>query len=295
MMFERLERLRMVVVTGKGGVGKSVLTAALGRLLAARGRRTLLAEMDPRESLHRLLDVEPSGGDVVEVGPRLALQHTSPRDALDDLVREKLKLGILARKVLDSPVHQHFAEGAPGLKQTAVFARVLRQLEGHGLGGTRRPDVVLLDAPATGHGVSLMKAPRLVSEVIESGPVGHLAAEVAAFVGDPDACGIVVVTTAEEMPVQESLELLDVLDDELGRGPELVVVNGLYPALQPTFDPGDDPVAELWRHRREVNDRELERLASVWDGPLVQLPLLPIDPGPALIGALGRRLQERLS
>ena len=171
-VLNRLDRLELLVVTGKGGVGKSTVSAALGALLANRGRTVLLIEVDPRENLHHLLDTPPSGGEIVEAASNLYLQHIEPRKLLDDLVREKLKVGALVRKVLSSPVHQHFTEGAPGLKQTAVFGRALRMVEGHGPKALRKPDVVILDAPASGHGISWMAAPQLVFEVISSGPVG---------------------------------------------------------------------------------------------------------------------------
>jgi anion-transporting ArsA/GET3 family ATPase len=289
-MLDRLEQLRLIVVTGKGGVGKSTIAAALGRRLGARGRRVMLMEVDPRENLHQLLGVAPSGGEVVQVRPRLYLQHLDPRRVLDDVVREKLKVSALVRRVLSSPIHLHFTEGAPGLKETAVFGRILRLVDGHGPRGVPTPDVVILDAPATGHGVSWLAAPPLISEVIRSGPVGHMAAEIAGFMNDVDRFGVVVVTTAEEMPVQESLELLTDLDERLSRRPEVVAVNALYPLVVEGLVP-DDPVAWHWIHRRQVNDRELGRLTAHWTGPTVELPLLPIDPGPALVDALGDHLE----
>lgn len=287
---EALDRVNLLVVTGKGGVGKSAVTAALGRLLAARGRATLLVEADPRENLHQLLDVDPSGGDLVSVAPGLSLQHVHSRALLDDLVRDKLKVGLLVNRVLQSPIHQHFTEGAPGLKETAVFGHILRLLQGHGLRAAPRPDVVVLDAPATGHGVQWMMAPRLVADVVSSGPVGHMATEIAALLADRRRCGVVVVTLAEEMPVEETIDLLDLFESRLDLEPELVVVNALYPPL-PTSLADDDPVTGLWRHRRRINERELERLEVRWRGPRVELPLLPIDPGPPLVGALGRHLE----
>ncbi len=292
-LLETLDRFSLLVVTGKGGVGKTVVTAALGRLLAARGRTTLLVEADPRESLHQLLDMEPSGGELVPVAPGLSLQHLQPRALLDDLVRDKLKVGLLVNRVLQSPVHQHFAEGAPGLKETAVFGHIHRLLGGHGPRSAPRPDVVVLDAPATGHGVQWMMAPRLLAEVVRSGPVGHMATEIAELLADRRRCGVVVVTLAEEMPVQEAVDLLDLFQSRLDIRPELVVVNGLYPPL-PEAAEGDDPVTSLWRRRREINERELARLESRWSGPRVDLPLLPVDPGPALVGALGTHLERGL-
>jgi anion-transporting ArsA/GET3 family ATPase len=289
-VFEALEQRQMLVVTGKGGVGKTTVAAVLGRRLAARGRKVLLLDVDPRESLHHLLDVPPSGGEVVTVAPRLQLQHLDPRRLLDDLVREKLKVGVLVRRVLSSPVHQHFTEGAPGLKETAVFGRALRLIEGHVPRGMVRPDVVILDAPATGHSVAWLAAPRLISEVISSGPIGHMATVIADFMADRVRFGIVVVTAAEEMPVQESLELIDLLDERLQRMPDLVVVNSVYPPLVEESD-ADDPVGALWAHRRGLNDRELGHLAERWRGPTAELPLLPLEPGPELVNALAGHLK----
>jgi anion-transporting ArsA/GET3 family ATPase len=288
-VLNRLDRLQLLVVTGKGGVGKSTVSAALGAHLANRGRKVLLIEVDPRENLHQLLDTPPSGGEIVEAASNLWLQHLDPRELLDDLVREKLKVGALVKKVLSSPVHLHFTEGAPGLKQTAVFGRALRMVEGHGPKQLRRPDVVILDAPASGHGIAWMAAPQLVSEVISSGPIGNMAALIADFLADRQRFGSIVVTTAEEMPVQEALELLDAMSTRLDRQPEVVVVNSIYPPA-PKPRRGDDPATGLWIRRRRVNEEELARLSERWDGPTVEIPLEPIDAGPALVGVVGDHL-----
>ncbi|HHQ48350.1 MAG TPA: hypothetical protein ENK19_05640 [Acidobacteria bacterium] len=292
-LIDRLAGLELVLVTGKGGVGKTTVTAALGQLLAAAGRTVLLMETDPRESLHRLLDLPPSGGEIVRAGNRLFLQNLQPRRVLDDLVTERVRLGPIARRVLASPVYQHFAEGAPGLKETALLGRALRLVEGHGPRVLRRPDVVLLDAPATGHGVALLQAPSLVADVITSGPVGRMAGDIARFVTDAGRTGVVTVTAAEEMPVSETLELIAALDATLGRRPELVVVNGLYPPAPQPAGARPDPL-ELLRRRHAINQAQLERLGTGWDGPTTLLPLLPIDRGPALAGSLARRLRPIL-
>lgn len=281
-----------MVVTGKGGVGKSVVTAALGKLLAARGRKVLLFEVDPRENLHQLLNTQPSGGEIINASPRLYLQHIEPRELIDDLVREKLKVKLLVNRVLGSPVHRHFTEGAPGLKESAVFGRALRMVEGHGPRALRRPDVVILDAPATGHGVSWLAAPQLVADVVRSGPIGHMAELIAAFLGDRSRFGVVVVTTAEEMPVEESLELMEALDQRFDREPEAVIANALYPVTDD--DESDDPATALWRDRRAINVTQLERIDGAWAGPLAEIPLFPMDPGPALVGAIARQIEAQL-
>jgi anion-transporting ArsA/GET3 family ATPase len=289
---------RLLVVTGKGGVGKSTLSASLGLALARTGKRVLLLELDPRESLYQLLDVEPSGGSIVQVLPNLYLQNLRPRSVLDAVIREQLGIELLWRRVLASPVYQHFAEGAPGLTELAVLGHVFRLVTGKAEEGTPEIELVVLDAPATGHGLSLLDAPRLVSDVIHDGPFGRMGRQLAEFVADPARCGVVVATLAEEMPVQEAIELISELERRMGRSPELVLVNRLYPERDAATTDRiveDDPLLALWLRRREVNDREIRRLTETWPGPRLDLPMLPLVPGPALIAALEERIESELA
>lgn len=295
---DRLAARRLLVVTGKGGVGKTTVTAVLGRLLAAPGRRVLVFEVDPRENLHQMLGIPPSGGDVTEAGSGLFLQNLKPRQVLDSIVRERLKLEALSRRVLESPVYQHFAEGAPGLKEVGILGHALRLLRGIGRRG-QPMDQVILDAPATGHGVSLLTAPRLLSEVIHKGPFGQMGHELAEFVADPEQVAVVVVTSAEEMPVDEALELRQSLLERFGREPSLLVVNGLYPPVPETLRPAQgkatgDRGLDLWHRRRRLNEKELARLTGSWQGPRIELPKLPLDRGPELVEALVQCFRSRL-
>ena len=125
------------------------------------------------------------------------------------------------------------------------------------------------------------------------GFIARMAGDLAKLVADPERCGVVVVTQAEEMPVEEALELRTALHDKVQRDPELLVVNGLYPTMPPE-DPKakENELISLWRKRRLLNDRELVRLRQAWPGPRIELPQLPLDRGPALLGVLGRCLNE---
>lgn len=286
MALDRLAERQLVLVTGKGGVGKTTLTSMLGRLLAERGKRVLLLEVDPRESLHQALGTEPSGGAMVQAGPGLWIQNLSPEVVIEGMVGEKVPIAYLARKIVDSAAFHQFVEGAPGLKETALLGYAYRVLSGH------RPkvDLVLVDAPATGHGATLLAAPGLLAQAAKGGQLGEMAAELAAFLADPARCGVALATLAEEMPVQETLELLELLRSKLGIRAELVVANGLYPMLPHGVTPG--PGTDLLRARRRLNEEELARLGAAWDGPLVRLPLLALDRGPALIEALAEAFLE---
>ncbi|HXG45756.1 MAG TPA: ArsA family ATPase [Gemmatimonadales bacterium] len=282
---------QLIVVTGKGGVGKTTLTALLGRALAARGRRVLLLETDPRESLHQLLGTEPSGGRLLEAGPGLWFQNLDPRAVVEGLVREKIPVAAIARRVIASPLFQHFAAGAPGLKEMATLGHALRAVRGP---GRPRLDVVVLDAPATGHGVSMLNAPLLLEDAVRGGELGAMAAELAAWIADPAHCAVAIATVAEELPVQEATELIGLLRRE----PAVVVVNALYPPLPRPLpaERGDlAPFIDRWRRRRELNERELRRLRAAWRGPMLALPLLPLPRGPALLDGLGAVFERELA
>jgi hypothetical protein len=309
-LLAHLSRFELLVVTGKGGVGKTAVSAGLGGLLAAAGRRVLVLEVDPRENVHQMLGVAPSGGAIVGAGPRLWVQNLKPGQVLDDIVRERLRLEMLSRRVLASPIYEQFAAGAPGLKELAILGHALRLLRRVGPPDAPEIDLVVLDAPATGHGVRLLAAPSLVSDVIQRGPFGALAGELAGFVADPARCGIVAVTQAEEMPVEEVLELRAALLSQLGRSPELLVVNGLYPplpadgadgaggAVAAHADGGAPELAvlrDLWRRRRLLNEGEMARLAAGWAGPCLQLPQLALERGPRLTAALRLLLARGLA
>lgn len=291
-LLEQFTRRRFIVVTGKGGVGKTLVTALLGRVLAVAGRRVLLLEVDPRANLHELAGTAPSDGDLVAVSSGQYLQNLQPRAVMEQVVRDHLRVEMLVRRVVASPIFQHFVEAAPGLKEMAILGHAWRVLNGHGPEARVGFDVVILDAPATGHGLSLLTAPLVVSDVVKEGPFGHMAGELAAFMVDRDRTAIVTVTLAEEMPVQEALELRAGLEQRIGRTPELLVVNGLYPPVPGRLPAGG--TATLWRRRRSINDRELGRLADAWSGPMLSLPLVAVNRGPELVDALQSTFETAL-
>jgi anion-transporting ArsA/GET3 family ATPase len=287
-----LEGRALVVVTGKGGVGKTVLAATLATLLAGRGRRVLLLEADPRESQHRLLGVPPSGGQPVAAGPRLTLLNASPRAILDNVVRDRLKVGALSRRVLASPVYGHFVEGAPGLKEMMLLGHALLVTEGE---ADHRADVVVLDAPASGHGLTLLAAPLLVAEVLGAGPLGTMAARIARHVADPARTGVVLTALAEEMPVVETLETIEALGERVGRPPELVAVNAVIPPVPADLGRATaDDAVRLWQARRGATEAALDHLGRRWKGPTAVLPLVAEEFGPAMVAALVTALVPQL-
>lgn len=276
-------------MTGKGGVGKTTVAAALARALAGRGRRTLLLEADRRESAHELLEASPSGGEIVAVDGDLWLQCLDPERALDRLVAERLGGGLVARRVLASPIYRSFAAGAPGVGPLALLGHALELVSGE---VPRAPtvDCVVLDAPASGHAVGALRAPRLVREAVGAGPVAELAGRVESWLADPRKVAVLVVALAEEMPVTESLELAAALHQETARQPDLLVVNALFPPPERPV-PGPPP---LWLERRRMQEEQLARLDAAWDGPRCELELRPLLPADGLARDLAGPLAEAL-
>ena len=244
-----LATVSLVVVSGKGGVGKSVVSATLGRALHAVGRRVLMLEVDPRENLHELAGVPPTGGEMTAIAPGLFLQNVSPHRIIEHIVRDHLRVEWLVKKVSGSPVFRHFVDAAPGIKELSVLGHALRLIKGHDRQHAGLVDTVVLDAPATGHGLALLTAPQLTSDVIDAGPFARMAKELATFVRDPRESAIVVVSQAEDMPVQEAFELRAEMERRIRRAPDLLVVNALYPPA-PRVSRRDDDLTDLWRRRR---------------------------------------------
>jgi anion-transporting ArsA/GET3 family ATPase len=208
MLLDSLLERRLVVLTGKGGVGKSTFGMALGLAATRRGKRVLLLEIDaPRDAASRL-GSGPSGGREVEILPGLFAANLLPPRVLDEYVRKTVKLEMLSRRILESPIYTRFVAAAPGLKELVTLGKVMVLEEAkEGFSKRRRYDLVILDAPATGHGLSLLSVPLAARDAVPVGPVGANARRIVELLQDPRRTGIVLVAIPEEMAVVEAVEL----------------------------------------------------------------------------------------
>ena len=279
---------RLVLVTGKGGVGKTTVAVTLGRHYAEQGARVLILEIDPRESAFRLLSQSPTGGDLIRARPNLYLQNLRPRTVINQLVREQVVFDILANRVLTSPIYEHFVDSCPGLAELAVLSYAKRLLAPTSRSRNKPFDRVILDAPATGHSLALLAAPALVAGVIEKGPFGKLAADLSSFVADDSLCGIVAVTTPDPSPVQETLELIHELKEQNQKIPYLTVANGIFPAWTESRLPVDT-IDRLWKARSLASETGLKRLHAGSRGPIISLPWTAAS-GPQLVSRLSAAL-----
>jgi anion-transporting ArsA/GET3 family ATPase len=227
-----LLRKPLLVVTGKGGVGKSTVAAALGMAAAARGQRTIVAEVAARDDISRAFAPgAPDGATFVERDLGAGLHHISidPESALEEYVKDQLPRGV-ADLLASSRMFSYLVAATPGLRELLTVGKVWELAQpDRRTPGARPYDLVILDAPATGHGVAVLTAPGTFADAARVGPIARQGAIIHEMLADPEQTAIVAVATAEEMPVNETLGLRDALRDELGQRFAAVVVNGVLP------------------------------------------------------------------
>ena len=297
---------RFVFVTGKGGVGKTTVATALGLVAAARGRRTVVCEIGDEHRLPELFGVPaPRAGREVELGPRLAGTSIEPDSVLRHWLEVQLHSRALVAVLSRTPIFVYFIAAVPGAREVITLAQAwnLAQPERWGAGG-RGYDTVIVDGPASGHAIGMLRTPRTFGEIARVGTIRRQADRVRSLITDPDQTAYVTVALPEEMPVTETLELESRLRTEVGLPPELVVVNAV---LADRFSAAelerlvcerangrgpavDAALAAAHDHGERARSQaaQLRRLRRATEAPVITLPQL-ID------GELGRAELERLA
>jgi anion-transporting ArsA/GET3 family ATPase len=272
----------LVVVTGKGGVGKSTVAAALGLAAARRGLRTIIAEVARRDDVSRVL-----GGTGVhedELAPGLHHISIDPEEALQEYLVDQLPSRALADVLLGSRGFNYLAAATPGLRELLTVGKVweLAQ-EDRRTPGAAPYDLVVLDAPATGHGVAILGAPRTFADAALMGRIARQGRIIDAMLSDPAQTGVVAVARAEEMPVNETLALEAALPDAVGVNVDLIVCNGVLPDRFDAADvraleaaPPSAPVraALLANARARGQQAQLARLRRRSRAAVVTLPFV---------------------
>lgn len=284
-------------VTGKGGTGKSSISAAIALVQAESGLRTLVAEVHNRTDVLAILGGDP--GDPAERAQHEEIQvaehlfHvTIDSDAvLGEYLSDQLP-GPVAAMLGRSRSFGTLAAATPGLRELLTVGKIWEMAqEERRLPGAEPYDLVVVDAPATGHGVALLSAPRTFAEAARSGPVARQAGIIDATLSDPEQTAVIAVATAEELPVSETIELSAGLPEALpGQSLERVVVNRMLPRrfskadadkLRAATGPRSDPAIEaaLAIAEQSVEQQtQLARLRRELGGiEITTAPALPAD------------------
>lgn len=307
---------RLVIVTGKGGTGKTTVAATLGLAAAAQGRRVLLAEMGLDEHLPAIVARKPGapvGYEGRELASGLRVMRIDPYEALAEYLGLQIGLRGVVRRVLRNPAFHQLMEASPGWRELITLGKVWHLEQMRDERGAERFDLIVVDAPATGHGLTFLDVPRVVGSAVRTGPLRRHAGWVEAMIRDPERTLLLPVSLAEELPARETAELVMRLREQIGVAVDRVVVNAVTPAPFPSdaadLDerlarlaadatlPGAPPprvLADCARHlraRHALNRRWAGEIARETGLPIVVLPRRPRgvrgrDDLEALAGAL---------
>ena len=276
----------VLYVTGKGGVGKTTVAAALGLAAARTGRRTIVCEVAEQDRMSRAFARHGVRAEQeVELAEDLWAITIDPQKALEEWLRKQLGGGAPGRILGHSHAFQYFVAAAPGAKELITIAKVweLAQLERWDR-SNRTYDLVVVDAPSSGHGLAMLTTPRTFGEIARVGPIRRQAFKIRDQLADPERTGYVAVAVAEEMPVNETLELEQRLAEAVGSQLEAIVVNGMWPerfsaadadALRASADGRPTMRAALSSYERARGQRShLRRLRRATGAKVVTLPYL---------------------
>ena len=303
---------RVTIVAGKGGVGKTTVTAALAYLAAASGLRVLVVEVEGKSGLPTLFDHDSAlTYEETELwsssgSGRVAARTLTPDDALLEYLEDR-GMRRLSKRLTSTGTLDVIATAVPGIKDILVLGKVKQIEQRIAAGAEGAPDCIIVDAPAAGHAVTFLSSAYGLVEAASVGPIRTQAADVVSLLSDPDRCQVMLVTLPEETPVNEAVDTAFHLEDRAGVKLAPIVVNGLWPHLDlpaAVDDLGLSPedqqrvtaAAAFRRDRQAQQEEQVARLAD--ELPLSQLPLpylFTTDLGLAEVRVLAEALASSLS
>jgi hypothetical protein len=218
---------RLIVLTGKGGTGKTALSCLLAEAARQAGRRVLLVETAAIESIAAIFepDPRPLGYDGRELRPGLHALHIDPHEALADYVRLQVGLPMITDRVLRSDTFRQLLEAAPGWRELIILGKIWHLEQKTDRAGRPVYDLLIVDAPATGHGLTFLDVPRVVQLAVRAGPLARHASWVEALVHDRKRTLLLPVTLPEDLPVLETKELVDRARDDIDIAVDRILVN----------------------------------------------------------------------
>lgn len=223
-MVELLDR-KLLFVTGKGGVGKTTVSAALSLLASSRGKRTLVCELDAKGDLASSFETGPTSFEAREVAPKLWAMSMDTEASLRQYLSLQLKLPKAAHIGPVAKMFDFVASAAPGVREIVTVGKLCWEVR------ERHYDLVVVDAVASGHIVGLLAAPQAINRLVQVGLIRQQTGWMLDILSDPRTSGVLVVATPEEMPVTETIELIDRLRSETTVSLAGVIVNRVLPEL----------------------------------------------------------------
>ena len=233
-MTDLLDR-RLVFVTGKGGVGKTTVAAAMALLAAHRGKRTLVCEVDAKGNLADFFETAPTAFRPREIQPRLWAMSMNTEESLREYLNLNLRVPLMGRIGPLAHAFEFVATAAPGVKEILTVGKLCYEVR------ERHYDLVVVDAAPTGHIVGQLAAPQAINELVQVGLVRQQTGWLLDILSNPDTTGLCIVATPEEMPVNETIELAGRVERETSVDLAAIIVNRVLPEL---FGRGEEEVFE---------------------------------------------------
>lgn len=284
---------RLVIVAGKGGVGKTTVSAALARAAARSGLSSLIIEVEGKSGLASMYGSEAFSYDEVTLAEadeasgrgEIRARTLTPDEALIEYLEDS-NMSRISKRLMSSGALDMVATAVPGIRDLLVLGKI-KQME-----QAQLADLLILDAPAAGHAITFLQSASGLADAVRLGPINSQANDVLALLGDPQRCQVILVTLPEETPVNELVETAFQLEDRVGVSLGPVVVNGCYPELQgldvdPTaaaaaagasLRPGEaealGAAASFRRQRMDLQAEQVSRLAEALPLPQIVLPYL---------------------
>ncbi|MEA2461193.1 MAG: hypothetical protein QOH90_1370 [Actinomycetota bacterium] len=307
MDIDRFLGPKILIVSGKGGVGKTTISGALALVAARQGRKVCIAEVDRKGTLPKLFGGGSVSYDPSELAPGVWGMNIVPDEALAEYLDIQYHMKRIAKVFSSTHFVDFITATAPGLKDILVLGKIWYLEQGRDNGGERHDfDTIIVDAPAAGHMLSFLSAPMGLSDAVQVGPVRRQADWIAQMLTDPKRSSVHLVSLAEEMPVTETLETAAALEKKVGIEPGVIFANAIYPShlgktdlatLEEILADGDpeelfDPArkvglqldredlealtgyARFLEARRTIQTKHLKALRKGAASPVAELPFL---------------------
>jgi len=299
---------RLVFVTGKGGVGKSTVATALGIAAARRGLRTIVAELSGQARAAQAFGIAAPSGEEVRLAEDLHALSVDMEQAMEEYLHERA--GRVGDLLAASRAFHTFAHATPGMRELLTIGKAWELAQDRRrVSGAQPYDLVLVDAPATGHALGALRTPATFAEIARVGPIAHQGRTIDATLRDPAQTAVVAVALPEEMPVTETLALRRGLREAIGQEPAAVVVNACLPerlgprqaktvaeALSAASDRVVHAALRAALSQQARADAQREQVARLGDAPApLELPYVFAEAlRPAELGELADRLEVLL-
>ena len=303
---------RFVIVAGKGGVGKSTISMALALAAAKAGRKTLLYQFGTQDSKTKTpLSEATVGEDIVEIRENLFAVRPSTESGMREYVLLKLKSKNAYRLVFENSFIKKLIDGIPGVNELIWLGKAFNHEREREHDGSPTWDTIVLDPPATGHSLYLFQVPFVIREAVQSGPFHREAVEMIELLTDPERTALHLVTLPEEMPVNETIELAQSVEDNLERGLTLTMLNMVHDApfvtsLRPAFEQLQQKLehsaseglrrihqgSELALDWFERDLKYIKMLRERLAGRIIELPMLYEKDGAVVISKLAEHLNQ---